>query len=72
MADKRFNDEWEALPEVYKSRFVEILEERGLAKDFDLLPDEHKAQILEIVKEVIRQMTDTPSEDPPGTQPPEI
>ena len=52
---KPFNDEWEALPEVYKTKFLEILEERGLSKEFDLLPEEQKSQILEIIKQTIKE-----------------
>lgn len=75
MAEKKFNDEWEALPEVYKTRFLEIIEERGLSKDFDGLPDEHKSQILEIIKEHILQVVEEPdtlnSDTPPPDHSPE-
>lgn len=59
MTDQRFNDEWEALPEIYKSKFVEILKERGLSNDFDLLPDEQKFQILEIIRGVLQETLGT-------------
>lgn len=71
MADKKFNDDWEALPSVYKTRFLEILEERGLASDFDSLADEHKAQILDIIKEHILGETEDPDAVlPPSPDPP--
>lgn len=50
MPDKKLDDEWEALPDVYKIRFLETLDERGLAEEFDSLPNEYKSQVLEIIK----------------------
>jgi Mg/Co/Ni transporter MgtE len=58
MADKKFNDEWEALPEEYRAKFLELLEERGLSKDFDNLPDESKSQILDVIKEHVFKTID--------------
>lgn len=73
MADKKFNDEWEALPEWYKTRFLKLIEERGLSKDFDELPDEHKSQILEILKEQVLPFVEDPdapdSDNPPASEP---
>ena len=65
MDDNRFNDEWDTLPEGYKRKFVEVLEERGLAKDFDSLSDEYKSQILEIIKEVFREIASPSADEPP-------
>lgn len=69
MPENKFNSEWEALPEVYKTRFAEILEERGLANEFDSLSDEHKSQILGIIKDTIRDITktDNPTSDSPDS-----
>lgn len=67
MSHKKFNDEWEALPDMYKRSFLDILEERGLAKDFDLLPDEYKSQILEIIKKhVLGDETPAGVDSPPA------
>lgn len=62
MPDEKFDDEWEALPEVYKTRFLEILEERGLAEEFDILPHEYKNQILGIIKEHVLGDITSPSD----------
>jgi hypothetical protein len=48
---KKFNKDWDQLPEDFKERFLEILGERGLAEEFDSLSEDLKAQILEILKE---------------------
>ena len=67
MSHKKFNDEWEALPDTYKRSFLDILEERGLAKDFDLLPDEYKSQILEIIKEHVLGEVTAGVDSPPAS-----
>ena len=75
MVDKKFNDEWEALPEWYKTRFLKIIEERGLSKDFDELPDEQKSQILAIINEHVLPFVDDPdapnSDELPASEPPQ-
>lgn len=63
--NKSFNDEWEALPEAYKTKFLQTLEERGLRTEFDLLTDENRLQIVEIIKQhVLGDMMDPGEESP--------
>ena len=72
MANQEFIDEWDDLPEAYKSKFLEILTERGLMNDFETLPREQKSQILEIIKEhVFGESPAAPDSPPKGDDPPE-